>query len=257
MRLDLYMVKNSMVGGRDRAKELILEGKVEVSGKVIKKPSFDVENEDITLLESDLFVGRGALKLKKAMEIFNLSAKGKICLDAGASTGGFTEIMLLDGAEKVYAVDVGEGQLSEKLKSDGRVVNLEKTDIRNLALSEKADFFTADVSFISLKQILKPLFDLTGDSSSGVCLIKPQFEAGRSFVGKKGVVKDKKVHVNVIYDIIKASEALGFSASGLTYSPVKGQNGNIEYLIFLEKGGKTHITNVEEIVKKSWEELSQ
>ncbi len=256
MRLDLYMVKNSMAGGRDRAKELILQGKVEVSGKVITKPSFNVENEEVSLNEAEVFVGRGALKLKKAMEVFHLSAKDKICLDAGASTGGFTEIMLLDGAKKVYAVDVGEGQLSQKLKEDERVENLEKTDIRNLTLSEKAGFFTADVSFISLKQILKPLFDLTEDDASGVCLIKPQFEAGKSFVGKKGVVKDKKVQINVIYDIIKFSEEVGFSVSGLTHSPVKGQNGNIEYLLHLEKGGKSVNSDVVKVVERSWEELS-
>lgn len=255
MRLDLYMVKNSMVGGRDRAKELISEGKVKVSGKVIKKPSFNVENETVSLMETEIFVGRGALKLKKAMDVFGISAKDKICLDAGASTGGFTEIMLLDGAKKVYAVDVGEGQLSEKLKNDERVENLEKTDIRNLILSDKAEFFTADVSFISLTQILKALFDLTCENASGVCLIKPQFEAGKAFVGKKGVVKDKKVHENVIYDIVKFSEAIGFSVSGLTHSPVKGKNGNIEYLLHLEKSGKSAFTEVEEAVKKGWEEL--
>ncbi len=255
MRLDLYMVECGLVGGRDRAKELIKEGKVEVSGKVCQKPSFDVENAKVRLLDTEVFVGRGALKLKGAMEAFALSVKDKICLDAGASTGGFTEVMLKGGAAKVYAVDVGEGQLAEELKNDARVENLEKTDIRKLTLEKKADFFTADVSFISLKQILKSLFDLTEDKAEGVCLIKPQFEAGRENIGKKGIVKDKKVHISVVSDIIKFSEGLGFFAGGLTVSPVKGQKGNIEYLIYLKKDGKSANINIENVVKSGWEAL--
>ena len=256
MRLDLYMVKNSLAQSRERAKDLIESGKVEVSGKAVTKPSFDVTDEKVTVLETESYVGRGAKKLKKAFSVFGMDISGKTAIDAGASTGGFTEEMLKNGASKVYAVDVGSDQLADVLKTDERVVNLEKTDIRNLELSEKADFFTADVSFISLTQILYHLKRLTSDNAEGVCLIKPQFEAGREYVGKKGVVKDKKVHIKVLSDIVSFAENLGFALKGLTHSPISGQNGNIEYLMYIGKSGDTIKADFADTVKNAWEELS-
>ena len=255
MRLDLYMVQNSLARSRESAKELISEGKVKVSGKVVDKPSFSVENEEVTVINEEEFVGRGGKKLQKAFSCFNLDVKDKICIDAGASTGGFTEQMLKNGAAGVFAVDVGTDQLAESLRGDERVVNLEKTDIRELELSEKAQFFTADVSFISLTQILYHLSRLSTEDASGVCLVKPQFEAGRENVGKKGVVKDKKAHIKVLCDIAEYAKGIGFSLKGLTHSPIAGQNGNIEYLLYLGKSGEGKDFDFEKIVKQAREEL--
>ena len=252
MRLDLYMVQNSLARSRESAKELISEGKVKVSGKVVDKPSFSVENEEVTVINEEDFVGRGGKKLQKAFNHFNLDVMGKICIDAGASTGGFTQQMLKNGAAKVFAVDVGTDQLAESLRRDERVINLEKTDIRELELSEKAHFFTADVSFISLTQILYHLERLSTDDASGVCLVKPQFEAGREFVGKKGVVKDKKAHVKVLSDIMEFAKNIGFSVKGLTPSPITGQNGNIEYLLYIGKGNETFEINAEKVVNDAF-----
>lgn len=254
MRLDQYMVLNNLATGRDRAKEMILSGKVTVNGKECRKPSTEIKDECVSA-EGDMFVGRGAKKIEKAFGFFNLDVSGKICIDAGAGTGGFTEYMLLSGAAKVYAADVGHGQLAEKLKNDGRVVNLEGTDIRKLSTDEKCSFFTCDVSFISLKQVLEPLYSLTDGVAKGVCLIKPQFEAGRAFIGKKGVVKDKKVHENVIYSILEFSRGVGFYPAGLTYSPVTGQNGNIEFLLLLEKEENHFAADIKKTVNEAWEAL--
>ncbi|MDO5478307.1 MAG: TlyA family RNA methyltransferase [Clostridia bacterium] len=248
MRLDLFMVQSSLARSREQAKELIANGKVEVDGKICEKPSFAVENHKVTVKEQENFVGRGAKKLFKAFSVFSLDVKGKICIDAGASTGGFTEMMLREGAAKVYAVDVGQDQLAESLKADERVINLEKTDIRKLELSEKAAFFTADVSFISLTQIFYHLYRLSTEDAEGVCLVKPQFEAGREFVGKKGVVKDKKAHIRVLSDITEFAKGVGFFVKGLTTSPITGQNGNIEYLLYLGKGGSDGEYSVEKTV---------
>ena len=255
MRLDLFMVKNSLAQSRERAKEMIESGKVTADGKVINKPSFDVDGEKIEVAKEESYVGRGAKKLEKAISVFSIDLKGKTAVDAGASTGGFTEQMLKNGAFKVYAVDVGFGQLAQSLKNDERVVNLEKTDIRNLELSEKVDFFTADVSFISLTQVLYHLKRLSSDNAEGVCLVKPQFEAGREYVGKKGVVKDKKVHKKVLSDILDFAINLGFSVKGLTHSPISGQNGNIEYLLYLGKSGEEKIPDIGKTIDCAWEEV--
>lgn len=254
MRLDQYLVKNGLATGRDRAKEMILSGRVTVDGRVCKKPSTDIDG-GIVAAEGDGFVGRGAKKLEKAFDVFSLDVSGKICIDSGASTGGFTEYMLLSGAKKVYAVDVGHGQLAEKLRNDGRVVNLEGTDIRELSLSEKCSFFACDVSFISLKQVLGALYDLTDEAAGGVCLIKPQFEAGRAFLNKKGVVKDKKVQRSVVADICAHALKTGFYPAGLTFSPVKGQNGNIEFLLYLKKEKTDFTVDSEKTVNEAWEVL--
>ena len=254
MRLDQYLVKNGLATGRDRAKEMILSGRVTVDGRVCKKPSTDIDGGPVAA-EGDGFVGRGAKKLEKAFDVFSLDVSGKICIDSGASTGGFTEYMILSGAKKVYAVDVGHGQLAEKLRNDGRVVNLEGTDIRELSLSEKCSFFACDVSFISLKQVLGALYDLTDEAAGGVCLIKPQFEAGRAFLNKKGVVKDKKVQRSVVADICAHALKTGFYPAGLTFSPVKGQNGNIEFLLYLKKEKTDFLFDAEKTVNEAWEVL--
>lgn len=254
MRLDQYLVKNGLATGRDRAKEMILSGRVTVDGRVCKKPSTDIDGGTVAA-EGDGFVGRGAKKLEKAFDVFSLDVSGKICIDSGASTGGFTEYMILSGAKKVYAVDVGHGQLAEKLRNDGRVVNLEGTDIRELSLGEKCSFFACDVSFISLKQVLGALYDLTDEAAGGVCLIKPQFEAGRAFLNKKGVVKDKKVQRSVVADICAHALKTGFYPAGLTFSPVKGQNGNIEFLLYLKKEKTDFLFDAEKTVNEAWEVL--
>ena len=254
MRLDQYLVKNGLATGRDRAKEMILSGRVTVDGRVCKKPSTDIDGGTVAA-EGDGFVGRGAKKLEKAFDVFSLDVSGKICIDSGASTGGFTEYMLLSGAKKVYAVDVGHGQLAEKLRNDGRVVNLEGTDIRELSLGEKCSFFACDVSFISLKQVLGALYGLTDEAAGGVCLIKPQFEAGRAFLNKKGVVKDKKVQRSVVADICAHALKTGFYPAGLTFSPVKGQNGNIEFLLYLKKEKTDFLFDSEKTVNEAWEVL--
>lgn len=254
MRLDQYLVKNGLATGRDRAKEMILSGRVTVDGRVCKKPSTDIDGGTVAA-EGDGFVGRGAKKLEKAFDVFSLDVSGKICIDSGASTGGFTEYMILSGAKKVYAVDVGHGQLAEKLRNDGRVVNLEGTDIRELSLGEKCSFFACDVSFISLKQVLGALYNLTDEAAGGVCLIKPQFEAGRAFLNKKGVVKDKKVQRSVVADICAHALKTGFYPAGLTFSPVKGQNGNIEFLLYLKKEKTDFLFDAEKTVNEAWEVL--
>lgn len=255
MRLDAYLVKNSLVSGRDRAKELILSGKVKLNGKTITKPSTDVAEESVSVEKDEGFVGRGAYKLKKAIEYFGINPSGRVCIDCGASTGGFTDVMLRGGAKKVYAVDVGHGQLAPALIADSRVVNAEGTDIRNLKVDEDCSFFACDVSFISLRQVLPALYEKTDETAEGVCLVKPQFEAGRAAVGKKGVVKDKKVHRAVLENILAFATELKLYPAGLTYSPVTGQNGNIEFLLFLKKEKTDVIINAEKMVNEAWEAL--
>lgn len=255
MRLDAYLVKNSLVSGRDRAKELILSGKVKLNGKTITKPSTDVAEESVSVEKDEGFVGRGAYKLKKAIEYFGINPAGRVCIDCGASTGGFTDVMLRGGAKKVYAVDVGHGQLAPALIADSRVVNAEGTDIRNLKVDEDCSFFACDVSFISLRQVLPALYEKTDETAEGVCLVKPQFEAGRAAVGKKGVVKDKKVHRAVLENILAFATELKLYPAGLTYSPVTGQNGNIEFLLFLKKEKTDVIINAEKTVNEAWEAL--
>lgn len=256
MRLDAYLVQNKLATGRDRAKELISTGKVMLNGKTAEKPSLSVnEGDAVSVSDDDFFVGRGAYKIKKAFEEFGISVEGKACLDAGASTGGFTDFMLRSGAEKVYAADVGHGQLASSLVSNERVVNLEGTDIRDLYIGEKCGFFSCDVSFISLKQVLSNLFKLTDERAEGVCLVKPQFEAGRGFVGKKGVVKDKKVHCRVLCEITEFATKTGFFLGGLTFSPVTGQNGNIEFLLYLKKEQTENVLDIEGLVNNAWEAL--
>ncbi|MDE6092196.1 MAG: TlyA family RNA methyltransferase, partial [Ruminococcus sp.] len=211
--------------------------------------------------EQELYVGRGALKIEKAMAEFGLDFSGKVCLDIGASTGGFTDFMLKNGAKKVFAVDVGHDQLAKSLRNDSRVVNLEGTDIRKVTvemLGGSVDFISADVSFISLKMILPKLCELLEDAANAVVLIKPQFEAGKKDIGKHGIVRDKKVHERVLSEIDASVAGAGLLAVNYTFSPVKGGSGNIEYLAELRKtSGTPLIRNFKELVENSFSRLKE
>lgn len=239
-RLDVLLTEQGLAESREKAKGLIMAGIVYADNQKADKPG-DLYPEDIFIEVRGKglpYVSRGGLKLEKAMKEFSLDLAGFVCMDIGASTGGFTDCMLQNGAKKVYAVDVGYGQLAWKLRTDERVVNLERTNARYLTeeqVPEKIDFFSVDVSFISLTLILPALRPLLAEHGRAVCLIKPQFEAGREKVGKKGVVRDKAVHREVIEKIVNFAPENGYSVLGLTFSPVKGPEGNIEYLIYLER----------------------
>ncbi len=238
-RLDLYLSDNKIVKSRSVASKMIKEGKISVNGTVCTKSSFIVSETDNIEVTGDMpkYVGRGGLKLEKAIEFFEIDLKDKLCADIGASTGGFTDCMLQNGAKKVYAVDVGSDQLDEKLKTDNRVISMEKTDIRNVTDEiPLVDFISIDVSFISLKLVLPTAFRLLCEKGSLVALIKPQFEAGKSNLNKKGIVKDEKVRFKVCEDIKQFAIVCGFSVIGLTESPISGGDGNIEYLVYLKKG---------------------
>lgn len=242
-RLDAELVARGIARSRQRAKEMIESGSVTVNGKAAKKASADVDASDlIESSETELYVGRGALKLEKACTEFGIELSDKVCIDIGASTGGFTDYMLQNGAAKVYAVDVGHGQLAESLRSDGRVVNLEGTDIRSVTVESiggYADFISVDVSFISLEKILPKVGELLRENGEAAVLIKPQFEAGKKDVGKNGIVRDKKVHERVLRQTDANCAAAGLYAVDYTYSPVKGGSGNIEYLVHLCKCGNS------------------
>ncbi|MCD7981106.1 MAG: TlyA family RNA methyltransferase [Clostridiales bacterium] len=239
-RLDVLLVKRNLAPSREKAKAMIMAGSVFVDGQREDKAgtSFE-ESARIEFRGSALkYVSRGGLKLEKAMERFGLDLTGLVCMDIGASTGGFTDCMLQNGARKVYAVDVGYGQFAWKLRQDARVVCMEKRNIRYVKpadIGEKLDFASVDVSFISLTKVLGPAAELLKDGAQMVCLIKPQFEAGREKVGKKGVVRDPKVHCEVLERILSFAREAGFSVLHLDYSPVKGPEGNIEYLIHIKK----------------------
>ena len=240
-RLDVLLVNGGFAPSREKAKVIIMSGKVFVNGQREDKAgsTFDPEKITIEVKGNTLrYVSRGGLKLEKALQNFDLTVDGKICMDIGASTGGFTDCMLQNGAVKVYSVDVGHGQLDWKLRSDERVVCMEKTNFRYMQpqdIADVLDFASVDVSFISLTKILLPARRLLSANGQMVCLIKPQFEAGRDKVGKKGVVRDKKVHEEVIRKIVVFAGVSGFSVLDLSFSPIKGPEGNIEYLIHLQK----------------------
>ena len=239
-RLDVLLVEKGYFDSREKAKAVIMSGCVYVRGQKADKAGTSFDEDAPIEVRSDgmKYVSRGGYKLEKATEVFPISLDGKVAMDIGASTGGFTDCMLQNGASKVYAVDVGYGQLAWKLRNDPRVVNLERTNMRYVTeeqVPDPLDFFSADVAFISLKLILPPARALCKDGAQAVCLIKPQFEAGREHVGKNGVVRDKKIHEAVVDDIVGFCLHNGFSVLGLDYSPIKGPQGNIEYLVFLEK----------------------
>lgn len=239
-RLDVLLVNRGLAPSREKAKTMIMEGNVFVNNNREDKAGSTFPDDcNIEIHGKTLqYVSRGGLKLEKAMKHFGIELDGKVCMDIGASTGGFTDCMLQNGASKVYAVDVGYGQFAWKLRQDERVVCMEKTNIRYVTpddIADKLDFASVDVSFISLTKVLGPARELLKDDGQMVCLIKPQFEAGKEKVGKKGVVRDKKVHEEVCEKIIDFALENGFSVLNLEYSPIKGPEGNIEYLVYIEK----------------------
>lgn len=240
-RLDVLLVEQGFAASREKAKAIIMSGNVFVNGQREDKAgtTFDPAKSSIEVKGHTLkYVSRGGLKLEKAMNQFGITLENKVCMDIGASTGGFTDCMLQNGASKVYSVDVGHGQLAWSLRNDERVVCMEKTNFRYLTredIADDLDFASVDVSFISLSKILLPARRLLKDNGQMVCLIKPQFEAGKDKVGKKGVVREKSVHQEVIEKIYTLAQILGFEILGLEYSPIKGPEGNIEYLIYIEK----------------------
>ena len=241
VRLDVLMTDKGLAESREKAKATIMSGVVFVGGQRVDKPGTAVPKDaEITVKGgAPEFVSRGGHKLQKALRYFHVDPKEKVCLDCGASTGGFTDCLLKGGAKRVYAVDVGYGQLAWSLRNDPRVVSMERTNIRYVTeeqISEKLDLATIDVSFISLKLVMPVIRRLLKDGGEMVCLIKPQFEAGREKVGKKGVVKDPETHVEVLDSFLKNAEEAGFTVAGLTFSPIKGPEGNIEYLGHLRCG---------------------
>lgn len=257
-RLDVMLVNRGLATSREKAKAIIMSGIVFVDGQREDKAgsTFD-EKVNIEIKGATLkYVSRGGLKLEKAMSHFDITLDGKVCMDVGSSTGGFTDCMLQNGAVKVYAVDVGHGQLDWKLRNDERVVCMEKTNIRYVTpdqIAEPPAFVSIDVSFISLTKVLGPVKELMTEDGEIVCLIKPQFEAGREKVGKKGVVRDRKVHEEVIHMVMDYASSIGFVLCNLEFSPIKGPEGNIEYLLHLSKN-PTHVAgdiNVEVIVDAS------
>jgi hemolysin TlyA family protein len=262
-RLDIYLVEKGITESRERAKALIMAGLIYVNGVKAEKAGEKIpENAEIEVRGNTLqYVSRGGLKLEKAISSFEIDIKDKICMDIGASTGGFTDCMLQNGARKVYAVDVGYGQLAWKLRNDNRVICMERTNIRNVtteSLPEKIEFFSVDVSFISLIHIFPVIKEIATEVCQGVALIKPQFEAGKENVGKKGVVKDVDVHVSVIVKCVEIATANGFFVNGIDFSPVKGPEGNIEFLmLFSSNPSKEIITEeiIQFIVKSAHESL--
>ncbi len=263
IRLDQYIFQQGYAPSRQRAQALIMSGIVFVNNQKADKAGTMIKDTDtVEVRGKDLkYVSRGGLKLEKAMELYDFHLDGKVCMDIGASTGGFTDCMLQNGAQKVYAVDVGYGQLAWKLRSDPRVKNMEKTNIRNVTLDmleEKIDFFSVDVSFISLKHIFPVAAAISTDDVIGVCLVKPQFEAGREKVGKKGVVRESETHKEVINTVIRYANDNGFFVHKLTFSPIKGPEGNIEFLIVISKKDRRPIVSrqdVDDIVMQAKESL--
>lgn len=267
IRLDQYLVQHGMIQSRERAKALIMAGvvfvneqKVDKAGEMIKEDAkVEVRGHDIG------YVSRGGLKLEKAMQCFPLTPRGKVCMDIGASTGGFTDCMLQNGAVKVYSVDVGHGQLDWKLRNDPRVVCMERTNIRYVVpedIEERPSFVSIDVSFISLTKVLLPVRNLMEENGEIAALIKPQFEAGREKVGKKGVVRDPAVHKEVIEMVISYAKSISFGVRHLEFSPIKGPEGNIEYLVHLVRlpdGVTEEETNVDvdAVVKSAHDTLDK
>ena len=262
-RLDIYLVENGLVSGRDLAKSLIMAGKVYVNNQKADKAGEQVSEKDKVELRGETlkYVSRGGLKLEKAMKTFPIKLDGLVSMDIGASTGGFTDCMLQNGASKVFAVDVGYGQLAWKLRTDERVVNMERTNIRYVTpqdIGQELDFASVDVAFISLKLVLPVAKTLLREEGEIVALIKPQFEAGREKVGKKGVVRDPEVHKEVIEEVVTFAQNTGFEILGLDFSPIRGPEGNIEYLMYARKKEcfdiKSFSEEIASLVEKSHEE---
>lgn len=264
-RLDLLLVKKGFFDSREKAKRSIMAGLVFVDGIREDKAGAKVSTEARLEVKGTMkYVSRGGYKLEKALDCFAIHLEDKIALDIGASTGGFTDCMLQKGAKKVYAIDVGYGQFAWELRNDERVVCMEKTNIRYVReedLDDKGDFASIDVSFISLCKVLRPVMNLLKEEGEIVALIKPQFEAGREKVGKKGVVRDPKVHEEVIMNVIEHGLSENLYLKGLTHSPIKGPEGNIEYLVYFVKNSNNHIYHadhqlIREVVRKAHETLN-
>ena len=262
-RLDILVVERRLADSREKAKAIIMAGNVFVNGQREDKAGsmFDITSQIEVRGVTMKYVSRGGLKLEKAMTHFDISLEGKVCMDVGASTGGFTDCMLQNGAVKVYSVDVGHGQLDWRLRQDERVVVMEKTNIKFVTpedIDEVIDFASIDVSFISLTKVLLPVRNLLKDGGEIAALIKPQFEAGREKVGKKGVVREKSVHMEVIENVTEFAKNNGFIPLNLEFSPIKGPEGNIEYLLHLRKSDEMTDElsfNIREIVEKAHEML--
>ena len=240
IRLDQLVFDLGLTESRERAKTTIMSGLVYVNGQKADKPGMQVTPDAKVEVRGDAlpYVSRGGFKLEKALNVFPVDPSGLVCIDCGASTGGFTDVLLKNGAVKVYAVDVGYGQLAWSLRNDARVISMERTNVRYITseqIPEPLDLAVMDLSFISVKLILPAVYPLLKDDAAVVCLIKPQFEAGRDEVGKKGVVRDKQVHLSVLQSFLDFVPTAGFTAMGLDYSPIKGPEGNIEYLGYLRK----------------------
>ena len=263
VRLDVLLVEQGLQESRQKAQATIMSGQVFVNGQRVDKPGTAVAADaQIEVRGGSLkYVSRGGLKLEKAMEIWPIALDGKICMDVGASTGGFTDCMLQSGAAKVYAIDVGYGQLAWKLRSDSRVVCLERTNARYLShevIPEEPDFSSVDVSFISLKLILPAIAAVLKEGGQVVCLVKPQFEAGKEKVGKKGVVRDPAVHLEVLEHFLDHAKENHFTVLGLTYSPIRGPEGNIEYLGHLRLGvGEEQSFDLAALVEESHRVLKE
>lgn len=241
IRLDQLVFDLGLAESRERAKTTVMSGLVFVNGQRADKPGMQVlPDVKVEVKGSALpYVSRGGLKLEKALKVFPIDVSGKVCIDCGASTGGFTDVLLKNGAAKVYSVDVGYGQLAWSLRNDDRVVNMERTNIRYISseeIPEPLDVCVMDLSFISVKLVLPAVCALLKDNADLMCLIKPQFEAGREEVGKKGVVRDKSVHLSVIQSVLEFAPTVGMTVMGLDYSPIKGPEGNREYLCYMKKG---------------------
>jgi 23S rRNA (cytidine1920-2'-O)/16S rRNA (cytidine1409-2'-O)-methyltransferase len=264
LRLDVALVEGGFCESREKAKALIMAGIVFVNNQKSDKAGTNVKPDDIIEVRGETlkYVSRGGLKLEKAMNSFGLGLEGCICADIGASTGGFTDCMLQNGAKKVYSIDVGYGQLAWKLRTDERVINLERTNFRYVTkeqVPDELDFASVDVSFISLSHIFPVMRELLKENGRAVCLIKPQFEAGKENVGKKGVVRDKNVHIDVVEKILNLCIQNKFSVLGLDFSPIKGPEGNIEYLCLIEKTETPKIitdTTALEVVEMSYNSLN-
>lgn len=265
MRLDVAVFERGLAETREKAKALIMAGSVYLNGQKALKGGAAVKATDIIEVRGAVnpYVSRGGLKLHKAVQNFGLLLEGCVCMDIGASTGGFTDCMLSNGAAKVYAIDVGYGQLAWKLRCDERVVNMERTNFRYVTheqIPEQVDFASVDVSFISLRKILPVMRELLRDSGRAVCLIKPQFEAGRENVGKKGVVRDRAVHESVVASITEFAVESGFNVCNVDFSPIKGPEGNIEYLMLVEKSDSAAMLwqgSAAELVAASHEQLDK
>ena len=260
VRLDVLMTEQNLAESREKARAIIMSGQVFVNGQRVDKPGTAIDPAASIEVRGEVcpYVSRGGLKLEKALKYFGVDPTGYVCSDSGASTGGFTDCLLQQGAANVFAIDVGYGQLAWKIRSDPRVVTMERTNIRYVTpeqLGEPLDLSVVDVSFISLRIVLPAIYELLKPDGQALCLIKPQFEAGKEKVGKKGVVREAQTHIDVVSDTCAMAEGLGFGVLNVTFSPVKGPEGNIEFLMHLRKGAQSAERDVPALVRQAHETL--